>query len=133
LWAGRWSNAGLACYQRAMRLKSSIWVSAYVRRCDIEGAFAAVRRRGAEEAGAIFIKLNRLDGTGTLYGPAPQAMLEESRPADRLFTALAGGNAPAPDADLEARLVKELKFDPDVWIVEVEDRRGRHFLDEALA
>jgi len=133
LWAGRWSNAGLACYQRAMRLKSSIWVSAYVRRCDIEGAFAAVRRRGAEEAGAIFIKLNRLDGTGTLYGPAPQAMFEESRPADRLFTALAGGNAPAPDADLEARLVKELKFDPDVWIVEVEDRRGRHFLDEALA
>jgi hypothetical protein len=133
LWAGRWSNAGLACYQRAMRLKSSIWVSAYVRRCDIEGAFAAVRRRGAEEAGAIFIKLNRLDGTGTLYGPAPQAMFEESRPADRLFTALAGGNAPAPDADLEARLVKELKFDPDVWIVEVEDRRGRHFLDDALA
>ena len=133
MWAGRWSNAGLACYQRAMRLKSSIWVSAYVRRCDIEGAFAAVRRRGAEEAGAIFIKLNRLDGTGTLYGPAPQAMFEESRPADRLFTALAGGNAPAPDADLEARLVKELKFDPDVWIVEVEDRRGRHFLDEALA
>ena len=133
MWAGRWSNAGLACYQRAMRLKSSIWVSAYVRRCDIEGAFAAVRRRGAEEAGAIFIKLNRLDGTGTLYGPAPQAMLEESRPADRLFTALAGGNAPAPDADLEARLVKELKFDPDVWIVEVEDRRGRHFLDDALA
>ncbi len=133
MWAGRWSNAGLACYQRAMRLKSSIWVSAYVRRCDIEGAFAAVRRRGAEEAGAIFIKLNRLDGTGTLYGPAPQAMFEESRPADRLFTALAGGNAPAPDADLEARLVKELKFDPDVWIVEVEDRRGRHFLDDALA
>lgn len=133
MWAGRWSNAGLACYQRAMRLKSSIWVSAYVRRCDIEGAFAAVRRRGAEEAGAIFIKLNRLDGTGTLYGPAPQAMFQESRPADRLFTALAGGNAPAPDADLEARLVKELKFDPDVWIVEVEDRRGRHFLDDALA
>ena len=133
MWAGRWGNAGLACYQRAMRLKSSIWVSAYVRRCDIEGAFAAVRRRGAEEAGAIFIKLNRLDGTGTLYGPAPQAMFEESRPADRLFTALAGGNAPAPDADLEARLVKELKFDPDVWIVEVEDRRGRHFLDDALA
>ncbi|MGN6572786.1 MAG: DUF1491 family protein [Pseudolabrys sp.] len=115
-----------------MRLKSAIWVSAYVRRCDIEGAFAAVRRRGAEEAGAIFIKLNRLDGTGTLYGPAPQAMFDEARPADRLFTALAGGQTPAPETDLETRLVKELKFDPDVWIVEVEDRQGRHFLDEAL-
>jgi len=115
-----------------MRLKSSIWVSAYVRRCDIEGAFAAVRRRGAEEAGAIFVKLNRLDGTGTLYGPAPQAMFDESRPAERLFSALAGGTAPAPDTDLEARLVNELKFDPDVWIIEVEDRQGRHFLDDAL-
>jgi hypothetical protein len=115
-----------------MRLKSSIWVSAYVRRCDIEGAFAAVRRRGAEEAGAIFIKLNRLDGTGMLFGPAPQAMFDEARPVDRLFTALAGRDAPAPDAELEARLVKELKFDPDVWIVEVEDRQGRHFLDDAL-
>ena len=115
-----------------MRLKSSIWVSAYVRRCDIEGAFAAVRRRGAEEAGTIFIKLNRLDGTGTLYGPAAQAMFDEARPADRLFTALAGVPGPAPEADLEARLAKELKFDPDVWIVEVEDRQGRHFLDDAL-
>jgi hypothetical protein len=115
-----------------MRLKSSIWVSAYVRRCDIEGAFAAVRRRGAEEAGAIFVKLNRLDGTGTLYGPAPQTMFEEARPADRLFTVLAGGAAPASDADIEARLARELKFDPDVWIVEVEDRQGRNFLDDAL-
>ena len=47
-----------------MRLKSGIWVAAYLRRCNVEGAFAAVRRRGAEEAGAIFIKINRLDGTG---------------------------------------------------------------------
>jgi hypothetical protein len=115
-----------------MRLKSSIWVSAYLRRCDVEGAFAAVRRRGAEEAGAIFIKLNRLDGTGTLFGPAPQSMFEEARPADRLFTALVGGATPAADADIEARLTREIRFDPDVWIVEVEDRKGRHFLDEAL-
>lgn len=115
-----------------MRLKSSIWVSAYLRRCDVEGAFAAVRRRGAEEAGAIFIKLNRLDGTGTLFGPAPQSMFEEARPADRLFTALVGGATPAADADIEARLTREIRFDPDVWIVEVEDRRGRAFLDEAL-
>jgi len=115
-----------------MRLKSSIWVSAYLRRCDIEGAFAAVRRRGSEEAGAIFIKLNRLDGTGTLYGPAPQTMFDDSRPADRLFTVLAGGETPAAEADMEARLQKEIRFDPDVWIVEVEDRRGRNFLDDAL-
>ena len=67
-----------------MRLKSGIWVAAYLRRCAVEGVFAAVRRRGAEEAGAIFIKINRLDGTGVLYGPAPQSEFGEARPAERI-------------------------------------------------
>lgn len=115
-----------------MRLKSGIWVAAYVRRCDIEGAFAAVRRRGADEAGSIFIKLNRLDGTGTLYGPAPQSAFDEARPAERLFSVILGGQTPATDADIEARLAREIKFDSDVWIVEVEDRAGRNFLDGAI-
>jgi hypothetical protein len=115
-----------------MRLKSGIWVAAYVRRCHIEGAFTAVRRRGAEEAGAIFIKISRLDGVGTLYGPAPQAVFDDAQPAGRIFTVVLGRDAPAPDADIEARLVREIRFDPDVWIVEVEDRAGRHFLDDAV-
>ena len=112
-----------------MRLKSAIWVAAYIRRCNVEGAFAAVRRRGAEDAGAIFIKLNRLDGTADLFGPAPQSAFDEARPADRLFTRLVAGQ-PAPEAKVEERLTRELRFDPDVWIVEVEDRAGRHFLDQ---
>jgi hypothetical protein len=114
-----------------MRLKSGIWVAAYVRRCYIEGAFAAVRRRGAEEAGAIYIKINRLDGTGQLYGPAPQNVLEEAQPVGRIFAAILGAAAPAIEADIEGRLVREIRYDPDVWIVEVEDRAGRHFLDDA--
>jgi hypothetical protein len=121
-----------ACYHAAMRLKSSIWVSAYLRRCDIEGAYAVVRRRGAEEAGAIFVKINRLDGTGALYGPAAQSMIDEERSAERLFTALAGAKEPTPEGDIEARLARESKFDPDVWIVEVEDRQGRNFLDKTV-
>ena len=115
-----------------MRLKSGIWVAAYLRRCNIEGLFAAVRRRGAEEAGAIFIKINRLDGTGTLYGPASQTAFDDAQPTDRIFTAVVGGASPAPDADIEARLVKEIRFDPDVWIVEVEDREGRNFIDSVV-
>jgi len=115
-----------------MRLKSGIWVSAYVRRCNTEGVFAAVRRRGAEEAGTIFIKVNRLDGTGTLYGPAAQAVFDEARPAERMFSAIVGRAPPAAEAELEARLVKEMRFDPDLWIIEVEDRTGRNFLDEAV-
>ena len=112
-----------------MRLKAAIWVSAYVRRCQVEGIFAAVRRHGADEGGTIFIKVNRLDGTGTLYTPAPQTEFDEARPVERMFTVAVGREKPAPDADIEARLVKEIRFDPDVWIVEVEDRTGRNFLD----
>lgn len=115
-----------------MRLKSGIWVAAYLRRCNVEGAFAAVRRRGAEEAGAVFIIINRLDGTATLYGPAPQAVFDETKPVDRLFTAVLGRETPVPEADIEARLSREIRYDPDLWILEVEERAGRHFLDDAV-
>jgi hypothetical protein len=115
-----------------MRLKSAIWVAAYIRRCQVEGAFAAVRRRGAEEAGAIFIKLNRLDGTAELFGPAPQSVFEDARPSDRVFSRCLAGQ-PVAEAKVEERLTRELRFDPDAWIVEVEDRAGRHFLDQVVA
>jgi len=113
-----------------LRLKSAIWVAAYVRRSHLEGAFAVVRRRGAEEAGAIFIKVSRLDGTAALYAPAPQSAFEDSQPGDRLFVPVLPDTYGA-EAEVEARLAREMKFDPDVWIVEVEDRQGRHFLELA--
>src|SRR5271167_865889 len=116
---------------RAMRLKSSIWVAAYLRRCQTEGIFGAVRKRGAEEAGAVFVKVATLDGNATLYGPAPQTVYDESRPVERIF--LPASPQPQPEASVEERLVKELRFDPDAWIVETEDRAGRHFLDLAKA
>jgi hypothetical protein len=114
-----------------MRLKSAIWVSAYLRRCNGAGAFTVLRQRGAEEAGAIFIKLNRLDGTAELFGPAPQSAFDEERPSARLFTRTLG-KGPAPDADVEARLVREKRYDPDIWILEVEDREGRHHIDDLV-
>jgi hypothetical protein len=114
-----------------MRLKSGIWVAAYLRRCFIEGAFGAVRRRGADEAGAIFIKVSRLDGTADLYGPAPQSLFENAQPVERAFSPCLK-TLPAPDADVEAYLARQSKFDPDLWIVEIEDRNGRHFLELIL-
>ena len=113
-----------------MRLKSAIWVAAYVRRCNVEGVFAAVRRRGAEEAGAIFIKVNRLDGTADLYGPAPQSAFAEANPQDRVFTPTQ--REPAPEDKIEDRISREARFDPDVWVIEIEDRAGRHFLDSVV-
>ena len=114
-----------------MRLKSSIWVTAYLRRCQTEGVFGAVRRRGAEEAGAVFVKIALLDGKAMLYVPAPQTVYDESRPIERIF--MPTSTDPMPEASVEERLVKEIRFDPDAWIVETEDRAGRHFLDLARA
>jgi hypothetical protein len=114
-----------------MRLKSAIWVAAYLRRCNGAGAFAVMRRRGAEEAGAVFIKVDRLDGTADLYGPAPQTAFDEAHPADRAFMTCLP-TQPVPNADAEAYLGRQLRFDPDLWIVEVEDRDGRHFLDQLV-
>ena len=109
------------------RLTSDFWVSAYLRQAGLEGLVAVLRRRGAREAGAIFVKLDRLDGTAALYGPAPQSAFDESFPADRKFSVLVAPGSPEADAD--ARIARELKFDPDIFVLEIEDRQGRHFLD----
>lgn len=116
-----------------MRLKSSIWVAAYVRRCNGEGAFAAVRRRGAEEAGAIFVVVSRPQRTATLYAPAPQSALDDGQVRDRMFIASLGAPDPVAENAIDTALAREIRFDPDLWIVEVEDRDGRHFLDLAKA
>ncbi|HWG07132.1 MAG TPA: DUF1491 family protein [Beijerinckiaceae bacterium] len=112
-----------------MRLRSDIWVSAHLRRCAVEGANAVLRRRGAAEAGAIFVKVDRLDGSCALFGPAPQTETAE-RGVDRLWTRLHKADF-VEDGAAEQRLRKEMDFDPDLWIVEVEDRAGRSFLDLA--
>ena len=104
----------------AMRLKSAIWVTAYLRRCNGEGAFAAVRR------------LNRLDGSAELFGPAPQSAFAEAQPADRAFAPCLK-EQPAPEAKIEERIVREIRFDPDAWVLEAEDRAGRHFLERVVA
>lgn len=111
-----------------MRLKSALWVAAYLRRCQVEGVYGVVRRRGAEEAGAVFVRISRLDGTSDLFGPAPQSAFDAAPGAERAFSASLA-KQPAPDATIEAYLAREIKFDPDLWIVEVEDRDGRNFLD----
>jgi hypothetical protein len=109
-----------------VRVTSALWVAAFVRRCNDAGMFAVVQRRGAEEAGAIFILLDRLSGVVDLYGPAPQASFDEARPSDRLFQRIAADAAPH---DVSERLAKEGRFDPDFWVVAVEDRDGRIFFD----
>ena len=114
-----------------MRLRSDIWVAAYLRRRNADGSSAALRRRGAAEAGAIIVKIDRLDGRAALYGPAPQSLAADLPPGvERLFSRM---HEPEwiDSADAEARLQREARFDPDLWIVEVEDRDGEPRIDLA--
>jgi hypothetical protein len=114
-----------------LRLRSDIWVAAYLRRCGVEGASAVLRRRGAAEAGAIFVKVDHLNGRTTLYGPAPQSAAIELQPGvERMFARAHSGDS-IDSSEAEERLKREIAFDPDLWIVEVENGAAGGWLDLA--
>lgn len=100
------------------RLRSDFWVSAYLRQRAAAGVVAVLRRRGAAEAGAIFIKVDRLDGTARLFAPAPPDL--DAAAVERRFTCVLDSDPLA----VEDRMSRELRFDSDLWLVEVEDRTG---------
>lgn len=112
-----------------MRLKAEIWVKAYLRRCAIEGVSAVVVHHGDDDAGAIFIRVNRLDGTSQLFGPAPAGL--DGAEHDRLWVAHFPSPG-APDEKIDAHMAREHDFDRDLWLVEIEDRQGRDFLESWL-
>jgi hypothetical protein len=99
-----------------MRLKSEIVVSAMIRRVFGLGGFAAVEKKGAEAAGAIFIRQRFRDGLETLYAPAPQNFFGEDD-GGRKFEVRA--ERAEPEAVREV-LSRELRFDPDLWLLELE-------------
>jgi hypothetical protein len=97
----------------------------------VEGAIAVLRRRGAAEAGAIFVKVDHLNGSATLYGPAPQSVAAEApRGVERMFVRAHAGPS-INSAEAEERLKREIAFDPDLWIVEVEKGADGAWLDLA--
>ena len=105
------------------RIKSALYVQALVRRCEVAGAAAYLVRRGAEEAGAVFIKVNRLDGTCTVLSPS-------RRGEEKVWTRPLG--EAADETRAAEYFARQIKFDPDIWIVEIEDREGRPFVDEPV-
>lgn len=111
-----------------IRLRSDLWVNALIRRAQGAGAFATIAKRGAREAGAIYLIVNHLNGRFDCYGPAPQSLLMEESVGDRQFVAVLV-NVPEPET--AQYLSRERDFDPDLWIVEIEDRDGRPFTDIA--
>ncbi|MDH7784931.1 hypothetical protein QBD01_000931 [Ochrobactrum sp. 19YEA23] len=101
-----------------MRLTSDFWVSALIRRVQGEGGFAYLARRGSTEAGAIFIKVSSRFGTCDLYSPAPQTSYKEDNDGERKFLRILHD---VDDMAAGDRMQREIRFDPDLWLVEMED------------
>jgi hypothetical protein len=107
------------------RLKAGIFVRALIRRAEVAGAQAFVAKKGAEEAGAVFLTVNRLDGTCTV--------LSQARRGEGELVWFRPLGETCDEARAAAYYEKQKKFDPDLWIVEIEDREGRVFVDETVA
>lgn len=103
-----------------MRLTSEFWVQAYLARLRLADIPAFITAKGDATAGSIMVKLNTLDGQARAF----QRSLDAT--GQRTWVVLREG----ADADVETSLHRQRSFDPDIWIIEVEDRKGRHLLDE---
>jgi len=106
------------------RLKAGILVSALIRRVEVAGASAYVVRRGAEEAGAVLLKIARLDGTCTV--------LTQARRGEGELVWVRPLGDQADEAAAAQFFEKQIRYDPDLWIIEIEDRQGRAFVDEPV-
>jgi hypothetical protein len=112
-----------------MRVPTDLWIKAHLRRLTGEGVYAALVRKGDADYGTVWINVARGDGTAEVYGPAPQALSAET--SERRFLRMHKA-ATIADAEADARLQRARNDDPDLWILEIEDPRGRHGLDDVL-
>lgn len=103
-------------------LKAGFWTSALIRRAEIAGAFAAVVKKGDPDAGACLIKVRLLNGEATLYRPI------RNMKGERVWLP----KGPEAEREIDSYINSRVDDDPDLWIVEIEDRMGRHFITETI-
>lgn len=105
-------------------LKAKLQVQALIRRAESAGAFALVAVSGDSDAGAILVQVSTLDGKAALYG--------QTRDEDfnRVWEVLLPQGT--PESEVSDLCARRRRTDPDLWVVEIEDRKGRHFLDGAV-
>ena len=103
-----------------MRVTSDIWAHVFVRRETTRGAIATLHQKGALEAGAIYIIENLLNETFSLYGPAPQSLINDGND-DRKFETIMNAVC---ESKIDAYIDKQKNFDPDIWIIETQCRQG---------
>ena len=103
------------------RLAARVWIDAYLRRLQLENIPAYVVHKGDPTAGVVMVKLSTLDGKAVCYQRSYDLMS-----GDRAWVVLAEGD----EAEVDASIARQRGFDRDLWVIEVEDRAGRHLLDE---
>jgi len=103
------------------RLTADFWVHAYLTRLRLQDIPAFVVQKGDATAGAVIIKQSPLDGSASLHQRQFDLLADK-----REWVQIAQG----PEAEIDDRLARERRRDPDLWILEVEDRQGRTLLDE---
>ena len=103
------------------RLTARFWVDAYLARLRFQDIPAFITSHGDDTAGAVLVKLNTLDGQARAFHRTFDLMT-----GDRIWDELAAG----PENDVDGSIRRQRDFDPDLWVIEVEDRSGRHLLDE---
>ena len=103
-----------------MRLTTAIWLGVFMRLESSRGSYVTVAKKGAQQAGAVFVLHNHLNGMFDVYGPAPQSMFEEAG-SERLFERVLES---VTDDEKEEFLSRQKQFDPDIWIIETESGTG---------
>lgn len=103
-------------------LKTGFWTSALIRNAEQNGAFAAVIRKGDPDAGACLVKVRTLDGNAVLYRPV------RNMNGERVWWP----KGPLLEAEIDDFINRRIDDDPDLWVLEIEDRKGRHFLTEPI-
>ena len=103
------------------RLTARFWVDAYLARLRLGDIPAFVVAHGDDTGGAVLVKLNTLDGHATAFQRSFDLMSGE-----RAWVTLSQGL----ESEVDEAIARQRSFDPDLWVIEVEDRAGRHLLDE---
>ncbi|HKJ61249.1 MAG TPA: DUF1491 family protein [Hyphomicrobiales bacterium] len=112
-----------------MRVRAHIWINAYIRRLGAAFIPAVVARKGDADAGAIFIKIATLDGQARVLRPAIAGWDEAA--TDRSWSLALNGES-VEERKADDYLARQAEFDSDMWVIEIEDREGRHLLEDAI-
>ncbi len=108
------------------RLPTKIWVDALIRRAETAGAAGFIVQSGDESRGDVLVKVSELNGSAHAYVPGM------GMEGERIFVDLQVQNIGPDEKDVDAYLAKARARDRDLWVIEIEDTKGRHFLTEEV-